>query len=199
MLSATPPPPPALILLELFQYILNNTRWVIVVVKAAGQISKQETGKSAEIIPIKWDWMMENKGRGTWEGHSWSRLHTAACFDCSDLTKKSWRLKVKHSSWFYHSRGSSIFSPVHRCYQRSPGDWTQLWGIMLRWSLHADGPRVRSCRGLRIHTGAAAISLACRPVLMLGRWKWSVIFGWQSSPLPLSVLSSSASGIDSAN
>lgn len=86
MLSAIPPscshPPKA------FPIHSQQHSWVIVVVNAAGQISKQETGKSAEIIPIKWDWMMENKARGDTKGgsevHSWSLLHTAACFDCSD-------------------------------------------------------------------------------------------------------------------
>lgn len=47
-MSCCPP-----VLLKLLQYILNNTRRVLVVVKAAGQVSKQETGKSAEMIPIK--------------------------------------------------------------------------------------------------------------------------------------------------
>lgn len=39
------------------------------------------------------------------------------------------------------------------------------------------GPGVRSRRGLRVHTGAAAIPLACRSVLMFGQREWSVIFG----------------------
>lgn len=46
MLSATSTPPhPSIIALiqpKLFQYILSNTLWVIVVVDTAGQISKQE-------------------------------------------------------------------------------------------------------------------------------------------------------------
>lgn len=93
MLSAIPPPP-ALILHKLFQYILNNTLWVIVVVNAAGQISKQETGKSAEIIPIKWDWMMENKAGGDMKGGSESALLKSTSHRCL-----FWLQWLKMDSW----------------------------------------------------------------------------------------------------
>lgn len=58
--------------------------------------------------------MMKNKERGTWEGHSWSWLDAATCFDCSGFKLiQRWGLQVKHSSWFYHEPGFKVF--LARC------------------------------------------------------------------------------------
>lgn len=178
LLSAIPPPH-ALILQKLFQYILNNTLWVIVVVNAAGQISKQETGKSAEIIPIKWDWMMENKARGDMKGGSESALLKLASHHCLFwllwLKMDSWRLAQSHRLILILSQPR--FNPLELFLAWCTGVIIGLlvtgfscvglcWGER-RTPLHADRPRVRSRRGLRIHTGAAAIGgwSCCWPVI----------------------------------
>lgn len=62
----------------------------------SGQCSRPDiqTGKSAEIIPIKWDWMMENKARGDMKGGSESGLlKSASHFGLF------WFLWLKMDSW----------------------------------------------------------------------------------------------------
>lgn len=177
MLSAIPLPP--VILPKLFQYILDNTLWVIVVVSAAGQTSKQETGKSAEIILIKWDWMMENKAGGDMKGGSQSGLLKSASHFCLFwflwLKMDSWRRAQIH--WLILILSQARINPPELFLAQCTGVIRGLlttgfscvglsWGERQR-SLHADGPTVRSWKGLRIHTGAAAIKgwSCCWPVI----------------------------------
>lgn len=84
-----------------------------------------QTGKSAETIPTKWDWVMENKARGEMKGKP--LLVLIAVFKNAQLKKclesQTYLCSPLLILWF-------IFSSVHRCSQKSPGDWIQLYGII---------------------------------------------------------------------
>lgn len=98
--------PPFFVLSKLFQYILNNSLWEIVVVNVAGQISKQE-----KELKLFWShetgWWKTRQEKAWKEGQkvqSWGLLQAAACCDCGDW---KWTVeevpKVTDSSWMYCS------------------------------------------------------------------------------------------------
>ena len=152
------------------------------------------------MIPIECDWWREHMGRGTWGGPQ-SALCTRLLVLIAVIKETDvWVLRVTRSSLIYHSP-SRVFL-------------ARRTGVISRWqdsavrdfgggdtqrSSHADGPGERSLRGLRIQTGAAAMSLACCTVLTFGRKKRRVILGWKNNLYPLFTLSSPARGIDPVN
>lgn len=125
---------------------------------------------------------MENKARGEMKGKS--LLVLIAVFKNAQLKKclesQTYLCSPLLILWF-------IFSSVHRCSQRSPGDWIQLYGIILKRDTEVFAcRRAQSAvtqRSLHPHWGRfhqrPLKSLACHTVLMFAwrKCKWSVIFG----------------------